>query len=278
MRLRDFKNYTNEWLQNHINNYSSVAEIFRVFDIAYGGSSIHRFRQQMEDRSIDLTHLKGAGWSFGKAYYSIEELFVKGKYISNSVLIKYLLRFNLMEKVCSECGNTGWWRDKPLIIELDHIDGDRCNSRLENLRFLCLPYHSQTQTYRKKKNTKPQKKAEQKKCDLCNNLVYQKSKICKSCSNKRLGLIQKQKREKTIYKCEVCAKEVSFKAKTCAACRPYGRLTLDKEELQILIEKLPMTSIGKIYGVSDNAVLKRCRVLQVDLSKRKIKQNGRVGK
>jgi 5-methylcytosine-specific restriction endonuclease McrA len=42
------------------------------------------------------------------------------------------------------------WSDKKINMELDHIDGNRTNHKLENLRMLCPNCHSQTDTYRAK--------------------------------------------------------------------------------------------------------------------------------
>lgn len=36
-----------------------------------------------------------------------------------------------------------------------------------------------------------------------------------------------------------------------------------KEELEDLVKTMPMTKVGKIFGVSDNAVRKRCRLLGI---------------
>ena len=60
-----------------------------------------------------------------------------------------LLKENIIENKCSICGIENW-NDKPLNMELDHIDGNRSNHILENLRMLCPNCHSQTDTYRAK--------------------------------------------------------------------------------------------------------------------------------
>jgi hypothetical protein len=37
-----------------------------------------------------------------------------------------------------------------------------------------------------------------------------------------------------------------------------------------LVSQYPMTTIGKMFGVSDNAIRKRCKKLDVDFKKKKI--------
>ena len=53
---------------------------------------------------------------------------------------------------CKICGISEWEGTK-LSLELDHIDGNSRNHRLENLRWLCPNCHSQTPTFRSKKRT-----------------------------------------------------------------------------------------------------------------------------
>ena len=70
----------------------------------------------------------------------------------SGVLKKKLINEGLIEDVCDECGITNLWCGKPITLELDHIDGDRFNNDFSNLRVLCPNCHSQTPTFRKKKN------------------------------------------------------------------------------------------------------------------------------
>lgn len=39
------------------------------------------------------------------------------------------------------------WRMKPLSMQIDHVNGDRKDGRLENVRILCPNCHSQTPTF-----------------------------------------------------------------------------------------------------------------------------------
>lgn len=59
------------------------------------------------------------------------------------------------EHVCVRCQMKEWLGEK-LILELDHIDGDRQNNQRENLRLLCPNCHSLTSNYRRR-NSKNQK-------------------------------------------------------------------------------------------------------------------------
>lgn len=47
---------------------------------------------------------------------------------------------------CKWCRRTTW-RGETLVLELDHIDGDKRNNKIINLRMLCPNCHSQTPTY-----------------------------------------------------------------------------------------------------------------------------------
>jgi 5-methylcytosine-specific restriction endonuclease McrA len=57
-----------------------------------------------------------------------------------------LLRDGILKNQCSRCG-IGDWRGKPLGIHIDHINGEKNDWRLENLRMLCPNCHSQTPTF-----------------------------------------------------------------------------------------------------------------------------------
>lgn len=77
----------------------------------------------------------------------------------NSAQIRWIKKLNLLPIKCSECSLGDSWNNKKLVLQLDHIDGNRENNNIENLRFLCPNCHSQqfTSYGRRFKGTKKQK-------------------------------------------------------------------------------------------------------------------------
>jgi hypothetical protein len=61
-------------------------------------------------------------------------------------LKKRLLEESILDNKCDECGITKW-QNKEIVLQLDHIDGNCHNHKLNNLRMLCPNCHSQTDTW-----------------------------------------------------------------------------------------------------------------------------------
>lgn len=82
-------------------------------------------------------------WNKGNNYAIFE---YGGKGGHKSALIKERGR-------CCEVCKLSEWNFKPITLELEHVDGDGKNNVKENLKLLCPNCHSQTPTWRRRKDT-----------------------------------------------------------------------------------------------------------------------------
>ena len=75
-------------------------------------------------------------------------LILGDKRIQGNYIKKWLFKFKIKERICEECGCDESWYNKPLVLELHHVNGQPRDNRLENLQILCPNCHSQTPTHR----------------------------------------------------------------------------------------------------------------------------------
>lgn len=131
---------------------TSLAGVLRALGCRPTGSSYQRIRELLQREGVDALSLPGQAWSRGRqdlARKPLDQMLVRGRRGDAGHLKKRLLREGVFEARCSVCLITRW-RGRPAPLELDHVNGDRSDNRLENLRLLCPNCHAQTPTYRGK--------------------------------------------------------------------------------------------------------------------------------
>ncbi len=88
-----------------------------------------------------------------------------------------LFKEGLLKEICSECGLGPMWEGAPIVLQLEHIDGDHYNNEITNLTILCPNCHSQTPTWcGKSVDTKKYN------CINCKTKISGNSDRCRSCS------------------------------------------------------------------------------------------------
>ena len=101
------------------------------------------------------THFKGKAWNKGLTYRSgyqstLCTLLVKGSRAQSYKLKRRLFEAGLKIPECELCGWGEVSCDGRVPVELDHMNGDKTDNRLANLRVLCPNCHSLQPTHRGK--------------------------------------------------------------------------------------------------------------------------------
>ncbi len=109
-------------------------------------------KKRCQELNISTSHFSGS-FNPNNTKYSLDEILVENSTYQNLSRLKIrIINNDLLEYKCAICGNVGMWNDRPLSLQLDHINGVHNDNRIENLRFLCPNCHSQTDTFSKRKN------------------------------------------------------------------------------------------------------------------------------
>jgi Zn finger protein HypA/HybF involved in hydrogenase expression len=239
-----------EDFQNILDNSDTMKEVVEKLGYKSSSQGAHyrRIKERIENDGLDTTKFdeNRKKWrkEFNESVYSkrarpIEEYFIENSTVERQAVKREIVKRNLIEYKCSKCDITDTWNGEPISLHLDHINGINNDNRLENLRFLCPNCHSQTSTYAGKALTKY-------KC-TCGKKKTAGSRFCRECADYSVDKPSTRKFDPTI------------------------------EELKDVLHRLDynMCAVGKHYGVSDNAIRKRCRKLEIDWKQCSVSESNR---
>jgi Zn finger protein HypA/HybF involved in hydrogenase expression len=211
---------------NLVKNSKTTTEVLAHFGLKNKGGNNRTVKQRIKELGLDISHfmnnIDASSLSRKVDIISFKnEWLTENSYKTRGHLKNYLLKFNLLEWKCRDCGNNGNWNGKKIVLQLEHINGISDDNRLENLCFLCPNCHSQTETFA----GKSQRKERNFFCSNCNNNITKGSRICLKCNGKNKQKIKWP----------------------------------DDENLTILVKTYSLVKLGKMLGVSDNAIRKHCK-------------------
>lgn len=147
------RRWSDEQLRIAVRDSISIAETLRRLGLIAAGGNYDQVQRRIGELAIDTLHFRGQGWNVGlkydpRAIAPIEAVLVANRWTSSHALKKRLFKAGLKEPRCELCGWCERAPDGRIPVELDHINGDRFDNRLENLRILCPNCHSLQQTHR----------------------------------------------------------------------------------------------------------------------------------
>ena len=148
--------WTEEQFRAAVPKSYSIAQVLKTIGLKATGANYKTIHIKTEQFGLDTSHWTGQGHLKGKTHswatkIDLTEILVeKSTYSSTSYLKSRLIKAGIFTNQCSICKN-GEWCGKNLVIQLDHINGNNRDNRIENLRMLCPNCHSQTDNFAGKK-------------------------------------------------------------------------------------------------------------------------------
>ncbi len=106
------------------------------------GGNFKNLQKNIDRFGLDCSHMIHQAHNQGKEFVPF------GGLVKTDQIKKRLLK----ERGCS-CESCGLhtWMDKPIPLELEHVDGNNRNNSKDNLKLLCPNCHALTPTWRRKK-------------------------------------------------------------------------------------------------------------------------------
>lgn len=148
------RRWTTEDLRKAVLTSTSVRQVISKLNLVEAGGNYEQVSKYIKLYNIDCSHFTGYAWNKGmrREYYypqiPLYRILVKHSTYQSHQLKNRLFRDKLKSRECEECGWSKMSTDGRIPVELDHINGDRHDNRIENLRILCPNCHSLKPTHR----------------------------------------------------------------------------------------------------------------------------------
>ena len=165
--MKKWERFTRQEIEQFVKesfSYAQLAKRIGYDDSSKNGSAYRTVHEMIDTLNLDISHFKGQGWNKNNFDYS---RFTYGKKIKSSQAVDAIIA--LRGHKCEVCGLTEWM-DKPIPLEVHHIDGQELNSEINNLLLTCPNCHALTDNYRGRNiNKGTEKVSDEKFVDALNN-------------------------------------------------------------------------------------------------------------
>lgn len=150
------RSWSDKDLEKAVVKSKSYRAVIKKLGLVPAGGNYVQVQQTITRLGLDTAHFTGKGWyegwrsgyKRGERIKNLHSLLVNGSNVQSFGLKKRLFLAGLKKPKCELCGWNKTSPDGRVPVELDHINGDRYDNRIENLRILCPNCHSLQPTHR----------------------------------------------------------------------------------------------------------------------------------
>ncbi|MFC5801544.1 HNH endonuclease [Streptomyces formicae] len=155
---REGYRWTREILESAVAVSSTMCQVLRHLGVEVIGGQHTHISRRIKAHGIDTSHFtappRTANMRDNRRRRSAEEILIENRSphatrTPNERLKRAMRELGISER-CALCGIEPAWQGHPLPLEVDHIDGNWRNNRVENLRLLCPNCHAITITWCRK--------------------------------------------------------------------------------------------------------------------------------
>ncbi len=251
--------YTKEIMEEAVKSNVSISGVMRQLGVKWSGGQQQNIKLWIKRYDLDTSHFLGQASNRGRKFRKKtkwQEVLVctdKDRRVNGSNLREALLDSG-REYKCEGCGSNGEWLGRRITLQVDHINGDWRNNEPTNLRFLCPNCHAATENW---SGGVSKIGADGRVIDTCRDSPIGRRHMLEGHgsegSNPSLDT----------PKCVDCNKPISKRRKRCKSCAVRLRGTKiywpRDEDLLELLKVTSFVEVGKMLGVSDNAIRKRLK-------------------
>ena len=149
------RSWTDDELALAVEKSRSYRAVLTELSLVPAGGNYDQIKRRIGELSISTSHFSGKGWNVGMKFVPrpavpVELLLTEDSNVQSYKLKTKLFARGLKKPRCELCGWAKKAQDGRIPVELDHVNGNSKDNRLENLRILCPNCHSLQATHRGK--------------------------------------------------------------------------------------------------------------------------------